>query len=73
MFRSLAHLATTRPWRVLIIALAAFALAGIWGAPVAGLLSNGNDSFADPGSESFGATQAIERATGQFSEPTSSR
>lgn len=33
MFRTLAHLANTRPWSVLIFAIAGFALAGIWGHP----------------------------------------
>lgn len=33
MFRTLAHLANTRPWRVLLVAIAGFALAGIWGHP----------------------------------------
>jgi len=70
MFRTLAHLANTRPWRVLIVAVAGFALVGIWGAPVPNLLSNGNDSFVDPGSASIRATQTIERATGQCAQPS---
>lgn len=62
-------LATTRPWRVLVVALLAFAAATVLGAPVAGLLNNDADSFADRGSTSALAVERIEAATGVAATP----
>lgn len=70
MFTAIARLANTRPRRVLAFAVFAFVLFGALGGPVAGLLSNGNDSFLDPNSSSIQATDRIEKATGQDAVPS---
>ncbi|MEO6470974.1 MAG: MMPL family transporter [Aeromicrobium sp.] len=70
MFAAIARLANTRPRRVLVFVVIAFALFGALGAPVSGLLTNGNDSFLDPNSTSIQATDRIEDATGQDAVPS---
>lgn len=69
MFSFLAHLATTRPWRVLVITAIAFVVAGFLGGPVAGLLNSDSDSFSDTDSDSALAIEAIEDATGRAASP----
>ena len=70
MFTAIARLANTHPRRVLAFAVIIFALAGALGPPVAGLLSNGNDSFLNPDSSSIRATDRIEKVTGQDAVPS---
>lgn len=69
MFAALAHLANTRPWRVLGLTLVGFVVAGVLGGPVAGLLNSDNDSFSDTASDSTLAVETIEEATGQSAAP----
>lgn len=69
MFSTLAHLASTRPWRVLMLTAVAFVVAGILGGPVAGLLNSDSDSFSDTSSDSARAVEAIEDATGRAASP----
>ena len=56
------------PKRVLLAALVFFVVAGVFGGPVAGLLST-NDEFSDPGSESVAADERLEDATGRRPTP----
>ena len=70
MFSALARLANHRPWRVLIVTLLGFLLAGFLGGPVAGLLNSDNDSFSDRGSDSAAAVERIEKTTGQGASPS---
>jgi len=63
------RLVTRRPRAVLTAALGFLVLAGLFGGPVAGLLSTGDD-FQDPGAESVAATQRLERAGGVEPSPT---
>lgn len=70
MFTSIARLANHRPWRVLILTVVGFAIAGVLGGPVAGLLNSGNDSFSDTGADSANAIRMIENATGQGASPS---
>ena len=60
MLTRLADLAFRRPRRILLVTLAAFLVAAVFGAPVAGLLST-DDGFIDPESESALASDRIER------------
>ncbi|NRQ49503.1 MMPL family transporter [Aeromicrobium stalagmiti] len=69
MFTALARLATSRPKRVLGITVVFFALAGVLGGPVAGLLNTDNDSFSDTGASSAQAIRQVENATGQKAAP----
>ncbi|MDQ3769709.1 MAG: efflux RND transporter permease subunit [Actinomycetota bacterium] len=69
MFARLAHHVTTRPHAVLLAAVAFLALAGVFGGPVAGLLSTGDD-FQDPGAQSVAAVERLERASGAEPSPT---
>ena len=69
MLARLAHHVTTRPRAMLVAAVAFLAVAGVFGGPVAGLLSTGDD-FQDPGSESVAATERLERASGAEPSPT---
>jgi uncharacterized membrane protein YdfJ with MMPL/SSD domain len=68
MLRSAAELAYRRPRRVLAATFALFLVCVAFGAPVAGLLSTGDD-FADPGAESELVRERIERATGRSQSP----
>ena len=63
MLARLAHHVTTRPRAVLLAAVAFLALAGVFGGPVAGLLSTGDD-FQDPGAQSIAATERLEATAG---------
>jgi RND superfamily putative drug exporter len=65
---ALARLVTTYPRRVLGGAIALLLVAFVFGAPVAGLLSTG-DNFSDPGSESIAADNRLEDATTVKPEP----
>ena len=69
MFNALAHLANSRPWRVLGLTLVGFVIAGVLGGPVAGLLNSDSDSFSDNSSDSALAVEAVEDATGQSASP----
>lgn len=69
MFPALARLANHRPWRVLVLTVFGFLIAGIFGGPVAGLLNSDNDSFSDTGADSARAVRTIENATGQSAAP----
>ena len=69
MFSSLARLANHRPWRVLVLTVFGFVVAGILGGPVAGLLNSDNDSFSDNGADSARSVSMIEKATGQSASP----
>jgi RND superfamily putative drug exporter len=64
----LATLVTTRPRRVLAAAIALLLVAFVFGAPVAGLLSTG-DNFSDPASESIAADDRLKAATDVGAEP----
>lgn len=70
MFSAIARLANHRPWRVLIVTILGFLLAGFLAGPVAGLLNSDNDSFSDRGAESAKAIERIEKATGQGASPS---
>ena len=70
MFAAIARLANHRPWRVLILTVVGFAIAGVLGGPVAGLLNSDNDSFSDNGADSANAVKMIEKATGQGASPS---
>ncbi|HEV2769542.1 MAG TPA: MMPL family transporter [Solirubrobacteraceae bacterium] len=63
------RLVTRRPRAVLAAAVAFLVVAGLFGGPVAGLLSTGDD-FQDPGAESVAATERLERAGGAEPSPT---
>lgn len=69
MFPALARLANHRPWRVLVLTVFGFLVAGILGGPVAGLLNSDNDSFSDTGADSANSVRMIEKATGQSASP----
>jgi uncharacterized membrane protein YdfJ with MMPL/SSD domain len=62
MFDALTRLAQRHHWRVIAAAVIAGAVAGVFGAPVAGLLKGGG--FNDPTAQSVLATGAIQQATG---------
>jgi len=64
----LATHAATRPKRILAAAFVLFLVAGVFGGPVAGLLSTGDD-FSDPGSQSSAARERLEQATGREAGP----
>jgi uncharacterized membrane protein YdfJ with MMPL/SSD domain len=64
----LARLVTTHPRRVLGGAVALLLVAFVVGAPVAGLLSTG-DNFSDPGSESIAASDRLDAAQDLEAEP----
>ncbi|HEX8119624.1 MAG TPA: MMPL family transporter [Solirubrobacteraceae bacterium] len=66
--RRLAHLATTHPRRVLVATFAAFLVAVVFGAPVAGMLSS-DDEFDDPDSESQVAGTRLDRLAGVDQTP----
>ena len=68
MLRRAADLAYARPRRVLGATIAVFVVCIVFGGPVAGLLSTGDD-FADPGSESEVTAERIEDATGRDPSP----
>src|SRR3712207_8468321 len=59
----LATLVIARPRRVLAPAVFFLVAAGVFGGPVAGLLSTGDD-FNDPGAESVAAEERLASATG---------
>jgi RND superfamily putative drug exporter len=64
MFSRLTHLATRRT-RLVLGATVVFVLAaGLFGGPVAGLLSSGGSNFEDAGSESVAVRERLERAQG---------
>jgi uncharacterized membrane protein YdfJ with MMPL/SSD domain len=65
---ALANLAIRHPRRILLLALAVFAVAGIFGATAIGLL-NARNPFSDPSSASARAEALIERATGAEASP----
>lgn len=65
--RALARLANRFPWAVVGVAAAFATLAGMFGGPVAGLLSGGG--FTVPGSESDRAAAQVQSATGALSDP----
>ena len=58
----LAALASRRPWRVVLVALAFMAVAVVVGGPLTGNLSS--TGFEDPGSEWVKARQSLEKASG---------
>jgi RND superfamily putative drug exporter len=68
MFDRLATTLSRRPRRVLLLTLLFIAVSGVFGGPVAGLLSTGDD-FGDPDSESAVATERLERAAGAGTDP----
>lgn len=68
MLARLAEHVATRPRAVLVAAVAFLAVAGIFGGPVAGLLSTGDD-FQDPGAQSVAAGERLERAGGAEPAP----
>ncbi|MGO9083275.1 MAG: MMPL family transporter [Streptosporangiaceae bacterium] len=68
MLGALASLALRHPRRMLLVALAVFAVAGVFGATATGLL-NARNPFSDPNSASARAEALIEQATGKESSP----
>ena len=68
MLRALADAAIRHPRRMLLFALVAFVIAGVFGATAVGLL-NARNAFTAPSSASARAEGAIERATGAESSP----
>jgi len=68
MLGALANLAVRHPRRMLLLALAVFAVAGVFGATATGLL-NASNPFSDPSSASFRAQAAIQDATGREASP----
>jgi len=68
MLDALARFIHRRRRRVLLGALAFIVVAGVFGAPVVGLLES-EDDFDDPASESFLAREDIARATGAGASP----
>ncbi len=68
MLGALASLAIRHPRRMALVALAAFAVAGLFGATAIGLL-NARNPFTDPSSPSARAEQLIQRATGAEVSP----
>jgi uncharacterized membrane protein YdfJ with MMPL/SSD domain len=64
MLGSLANLVYRRPWRTLMLAVVFVTVAGVFGGPVAGLLSHSGSNFEDPDSESVRARERIELASG---------
>lgn len=65
MIGRLAHLATARCRRILIVSGAVFLLAAALGGPVVSILKSENSDFQDPRSQNQQVLRAIERATGQ--------
>jgi len=68
MLAALANLAIRHPRRILLLALAVFAVAGVFGATAIGLL-NARNPFSDPSSASARAEALIEHATGAEASP----
>jgi RND superfamily putative drug exporter len=68
MLHRLADIALRRPKRIMLLTLAAFAVAVVFGGPVAGLLSS-DEEFTDPGSESQVAAQRLDDLTGEDRSP----
>jgi RND superfamily putative drug exporter len=65
MIDRIAHLATTRTRRILLVAGALFLLAAALGGPVVSLLKSDSSDFQDPHAQNQQVLRAIERATGQ--------
>jgi uncharacterized membrane protein YdfJ with MMPL/SSD domain len=68
MFARLADIALSRPRRSVLIAVVAFLVVAVLGAPAPGKLDV-TRAFDDPGSESTNARLQIERATGETADP----
>jgi RND superfamily putative drug exporter len=68
MIDRLAHLATTRTRRVLLIAGAVFLLAAAFGAPVLTILKSENSEFQAHSAQNQQVLRAIQHATGQSAE-----
>ena len=68
MLGALANLAIRHPRRMALLALAVFAVAGVFGSTAIGLL-NARNPFSDPRSASARAEALIERATGEEPSP----
>jgi uncharacterized membrane protein YdfJ with MMPL/SSD domain len=68
MIDRLAHLATTRTRRVLLIAGAVFLLAAAFGAPVLTILKSENSEFQAHNAQNQQVLRAIQHATGQSAE-----
>ena len=62
MFDAIARTISKNPWKVAIGGMLFFAVCGIFGGPVAGLLEGGG--FNDPAAQSSTAASALETATG---------
>jgi uncharacterized membrane protein YdfJ with MMPL/SSD domain len=68
MLRSLAHTASARPRRILLLTLVFVAIAGVIGGPLAGALKS-SGGFAPPNSDSQVATNMLQRASGAEPAP----
>jgi RND superfamily putative drug exporter len=68
MLSALARAATRRPKQMLLFAFAVFVVAGVVGAPAAGLLKAKNP-FTDPASQSARAEQLVKKTTGAEIDP----
>jgi len=68
VLRALADAAIRHPRRMALLALAAFVVAGVFGATAVGML-NARNPFTDPSSGSARAEAAIQRATGEEASP----
>ncbi len=68
MLGALANAAIRHPRRMAVIALAVFALAGVFGATAINLL-NARNPFSDPGSASARAEALVQHATGEEASP----
>ena len=68
MLTRLADLVSRRPRRLLVAVAAAFAVAVVFGGPVAGILGS-DDDFSDPGGESTLASERLERLAGMEQSP----
>ena len=68
MLGALASLAIRHPRRMLLFALVAFVVSGVFGATAIGLL-NARNPFSDPSSASARAQAAVQRATGEEASP----
>ncbi|WP_052442996.1 MMPL family transporter [Streptacidiphilus neutrinimicus] len=68
MLGALASTAIRHPRRMLLLALVAFLVAAVLGAPAVGML-NAREPFSDPASQSARAQQLVEQATGREPSP----
>ena len=68
MLEALSRTASRYPKRMGLLAILVFVLAGVFGAPAAGML-NARNPFSDPGSQSARAEALVQRLTGKEVSP----